>query len=161
MRFVGAKEFSVAQSAFNEAHDVTDELEIRLHKIVIPVGLRKTFGTGPRPFYAGVGLSLHLNVGRNYIIYREMAFESMGTQLLSTERPWAANPVEPGLWVHAGMIVANAGDSQLSLEIRLEQSGARNQLNDWRSEGGQNRYLLRSASFRLSYGFWAKGSANK
>lgn len=161
LRFVGVKQFSVARSSFNDPHDIMDELEIRLHKIIIPIGLRKTFGTGPRPFYLGGGISLHLNVGRNYIVYRDRFFQDTGAQLLSTERPWAANNVEPGLWAHAGMVISNTGDSQLSVEFRVEQSGARNRLNVWGQPGGENRYLLRSAFIRLSYGFWARGSASR
>lgn len=162
LQFLGENAFSISQNSRNDPHDIEDELEIRLHKIIIPISLRKTFGTGPRPIYVGAGFNVHMNVGRTYILYRDMNFTNTGTRFLSTERPWADNNFEAGLWANIGWIFVNTGDRQLSFEFRVEQSSAKNRLNSWPNGPGTNRYQLRSASFVLSYGLWSsKGSTSR
>lgn len=162
LKFSGDQAFSIPASNFNQAHDVSDELEIRLNKLILPLGLLKSFGSENSRFYAGAGLSLQMNVGRKYMIWRESMFDNRTGNISQRENLRSRNTYEPGLWILGGVVLAKSDLNQLSIEFRAEQSGTNIRLDDFLFDSRQtSRYKIRALSVNLAYTFWSKDSTNK
>jgi len=155
MGFRGQNEFAVPNNQFNDPHEISDELEIRLQKISLPIGFIKSIGGYNSLFYIGAGFDLQFNVARKYVILREMQFENSLRPFVNTERLDEQRSLELGVWAKAGVVLAKSSQNQLMLEFKVARLGRKNRFYDYNFGGRimKTRYRIQSVSVNLAYEF--------
>lgn len=150
-RFNGNNEFFIP---FNTQSNIRDELEIRLHRISFPLGLKKRLGNESSPFYMIVGISPLFNVGRNFVIFRETEPLNNPSGFNTTNNIWSTNDFELTMWGKFGFTLwGGQGNEKMNFELRLEHASRNDNLFGGFASVSRNRYQTQSLSAMFNYLF--------
>ncbi|MEL6255645.1 MAG: outer membrane beta-barrel protein [Bacteroidota bacterium] len=150
-RFNGSNEFFIP---FNTQSNISDELEIRLHRISFPLGLKKRLGKETSPFYAILGIAPQFNVGRNFVIFRESEPVNNTRGFSTINNVWSTNDFELAFWGKFGVTMwGGQGNEKLNFELRLEHASRNDNLFGGFASVSNNRYQTQSLSAMFNYLF--------
>ncbi|MEM6800644.1 MAG: hypothetical protein AAF696_04520 [Bacteroidota bacterium] len=140
----------------NSQLTIRDEIEIRLQRLALPLGIQKRLGASGSPFYAMLGISPELYVVRRYDLFRE---NPPGQTIVSPQESiYGRDLFEFGFWSKLGINLTSLDKGSLKLEVKGEYSRSSDRIYEGilgfgASEIAQNVFTVYSLSLMVAYEF--------